>query len=73
MASERAKQSFFALGPATGAQHESPAKDRTSLATPGRRMRAADAGEGTPGSAAKPPRRASAPAIVSEGGGAQRV
>ena len=66
MPSERAKQSFFALA---GAAHESPAKDRTGLATPGRRMRAADAGEATPGSAAKPPRRASAPAAVSEGGG----
>lgn len=70
MSSERAKQSFFALA---GATHESPAKDRAGLATPGRRTRATDANEAAPGSAAKPPRRASAPATVSEGGGAHRV
>lgn len=64
MAGERAKQSYFSLG--GGAPQESSGQG----GTPVRRVRQADTVDATPGSAQKPPRRASAPTMINEGGGA---
>ena len=64
MAGERAKQSYFSLG--GGAPQDSPGQG----GTPVRRLRQADTVDATPGSAQKQPRRASAPTMINEGGGA---